>query len=275
MEGSELLQSVTPSENADSSDLSEPLEVREEDDTQPSCGRGSGDFACEKREGSASGGLHGDGKRLFDIIQQVRNADGDSGNGSRWRSLTDRLRHTGAALSAVSSSQPCPISDPEVAVSVRNSEPPVQEPMAVAVAGKEISGGHKTSTGDTDDSWAPAAAPSKEEEEEEEEEEEQQPAKMSLMALLEQTDMQWGGSDEELEAEEEEEEEEEEVAQDKAEAGGDGMLYVCCVCMVRHKGAAFIPCGHTFCRLCSRELWVSRGNCPLCNGYILEILDIF
>ncbi|URE29584.1 RING [Musa troglodytarum] len=154
--------------------------------------------------------------------------------------------------------------------------------MAVAVAaeeppavGKEISGGHKTSTGDTDDSWAPAAAPSKEEEEEEEEEEEQQPAKMSLMALLEQTDMQWGGSDEELEAEEEEEEEEEEVAQDKAEAGGDGMLYVCCVCMVRHKGAAFIPCGHTFCRLCSRELWVSRGNCPLCNGYILEILDIF
>ncbi|URE29583.1 RING [Musa troglodytarum] len=298
MEGSELLQSVTPSENADSSDLSEPLEVREEDDTQPSCGRGSGDFACEKREGSASGGLHGDGKRLFDIIQQVRNADGDSGNGSRWRSLTDRLRHTGAALSAVSSSQPCPISDPELvvsarsntvrcrsvslSVSVRNSEPPVQEPMAVAVAaeeppavGKEISGGHKTSTGDTDDSWAPAAAPSKEEEEEEEEEEEQQPAKMSLMALLEQTDMQWGGSDEELEAEEEEEEEEEEVAQDKAEAGGDGMLYVCCVCMVRHKGAAFIPCGHTFCRLCSRELWVSRGNCPLCNGYILEILDIF
>ncbi|PON70817.1 RING/U-box superfamily protein [Parasponia andersonii] len=28
-------------------------------------------------------------------------------------------------------------------------------------------------------------------------------------------------------------------------------------------------------RLCSRELWVSRGNCPLCNGFILEILDIF
>ncbi|CAL9775923.1 unnamed protein product [Musa acuminata subsp. burmannicoides] len=321
MEGSELPQSVTPSENVDSSDLCEPLEVREEDDTKPSCGRGSGDFACEKREGSASGG----GKRLFDIIQQVRNADGDSGNGSRWRSLTDSLRRAGAALTAVSSSQPCPISDPEVAVSicrnpvvsrnvsirnpypisdpelvasarsntvrcrsvslsvsVRNSEPPVQEPMAVAVAAeeppavsKEISGGHKTYPGDTDDSWAPAAAPSKEEEEEEEEEEEQQPAKMSLMALLEQTDMQWGGSEEELEAEEEEEEEEEEVAQDKPEGGGDGMLYVCCVCMVRHKGAAFIPCGHTFCRLCSRELWVSRGNCPLCNGYILEILDIF
>ncbi|RZR77666.1 hypothetical protein BHM03_00002789 [Ensete ventricosum] len=331
MEGSELLQSVTPSENVDSSDPREPLEVREEDDTQSSCGQGSDDFACEKREGSASGGFRGGGKRLFDIIQQVRNADGDPGNGSRWRSLTDRLRRAGAALSAVSSSQPCPISDPEVAVSicrnpilapsvsrnvsirnpypisdpelivsarsntvrcrsvslsvsVRNSEPPVQESTSVAVAAeeppavsKEISGGHKNYKGDTDDSWAPAAAPSKEEEEEEEEEE-QQPAKMSLMALLEQTDMQWGGSEEELEADEEEEEEEEEeveVAQDKAKGGGDGMLYVCCVCMVRHKGAAFIPCGHTFCRLCSRELWVSRGNCPLCNGYILEILDIF
>ncbi|CBI40815.3 unnamed protein product, partial [Vitis vinifera] len=56
---------------------------------------------------------------------------------------------------------------------------------------------------------------------------------------------------------------------------GGGIEYNCCVCMVRHKGAAFIPCGHTFCRLCSRELWVSRGNCPLCNGFILEILDIF
>lgn len=49
----------------------------------------------------------------------------------------------------------------------------------------------------------------------------------------------------------------------------------CCVCMIRSKGAAFIPCGHTFCRLCSRELWVQRGNCPLCNTAILQVLDIF
>ncbi|PWA34090.1 Zinc finger, RING/FYVE/PHD-type [Artemisia annua] len=49
----------------------------------------------------------------------------------------------------------------------------------------------------------------------------------------------------------------------------------CCVCMVRHKGAAFIPCGHTFCRLCSRELFVKRASCPLCNHFIVEILDIF
>ncbi|CAN8231025.1 unnamed protein product [Cochlearia groenlandica] len=50
---------------------------------------------------------------------------------------------------------------------------------------------------------------------------------------------------------------------------------VCCVCMGRKKGAAFIPCGHTFCRVCTRELWLNRGSCPLCNRPILEILDIF
>ncbi|KAK1294099.1 hypothetical protein QJS10_CPA16g00685 [Acorus calamus] len=86
--------------------------------------------------------------------------------------------------------------------------------------------------------------------------------RVSLMALLEQTDRRSPPAA--VEAEEAETETEEE-----------GMYATCCVCMVRHKGAAFIPCGHTFCRLCSRELWVSRGNCPLCNGFILEILDIF
>ncbi|KAJ0081620.1 hypothetical protein Patl1_09841 [Pistacia atlantica] len=50
---------------------------------------------------------------------------------------------------------------------------------------------------------------------------------------------------------------------------------MCCVCMGRKKGAAFIPCGHTFCRVCSRELWLNRGSCPLCNRSILDILDIF
>ncbi|XP_027093371.2 uncharacterized protein [Coffea arabica] len=104
---------------------------------------------------------------------------------------------------------------------------------------------------------------------------EEQPVRMSLMALLAETDRQMGldGSgftmDDDEDADEEEEEEEEEGG-----AGGGGYNN-CCVCMVRHKGAAFIPCGHTFCRLCSRELWVQRGNCPLCNNFILEILDIF
>ncbi|KAI3680484.1 hypothetical protein L6452_35255 [Arctium lappa] len=76
------------------------------------------------------------------------------------------------------------------------------------------------------------------------------PGRMSLMRLLEETD-------------------------DQDEKLGMGMDLVCCVCMGRKKGAAFIPCGHTFCRVCSRELWLNRGTCPLCNRSITEILDIY
>ncbi|KAK1641786.1 hypothetical protein QYE76_060257 [Lolium multiflorum] len=135
---------------------------------------------------------------------------------------------------------------------------------------------------------APVVVDDDDEEDEEEEDDEgdkdqdEAPAaQMSLMALLEQTDS-WDDEDEE----------EDEAAggggknaqqhagggdddEDDGEGREEEMVHVCCVCMVRHKGAAFIPCGHTFCRLCSRELWVSRGNCPLCNGFIQEILDIF
>ncbi|XP_052171271.1 uncharacterized protein LOC127787332 [Diospyros lotus] len=101
---------------------------------------------------------------------------------------------------------------------------------------------------------------------------EELPVRTSLMALLAESDGQLSldGSGFMMNDEEDEEEEEEE-----AEIAGRGAYNNCCVCMVRHKGAAFIPCGHTFCRLCSRELWVQRGNCPLCNGFILEVLDIF
>ncbi|XP_057954677.1 probable E3 ubiquitin-protein ligase LUL1 [Malania oleifera] len=75
----------------------------------------------------------------------------------------------------------------------------------------------------------------------------------SLMRLMEEAD----GDDER------------ETAKEK---GNDG---VCCVCMTRNKGAAFIPCGHTCCRICSRELVLSRGSCPICNRSILDVLDIF
>ncbi|CAH9125522.1 unnamed protein product [Cuscuta epithymum] len=75
--------------------------------------------------------------------------------------------------------------------------------------------------------------------------------RMSLMRLLEETD---GGDAGEM------------------QMGGDS---VCCVCMGRKKGAAFIPCGHTFCRVCSTELRLNRGCCPLCNTLILEILHIY
>lgn len=77
------------------------------------------------------------------------------------------------------------------------------------------------------------------------------PSRVSLMRLLEETD------------------------EERREGDGGGCDSVCCVCMGRRKGAAFIPCGHTFCRVCSREVWLNRGCCPLCNRSILEILDIY
>ncbi|XP_062088263.1 uncharacterized protein LOC133794852 [Humulus lupulus] len=83
------------------------------------------------------------------------------------------------------------------------------------------------------------------------------PMRVSLMRLLEETD----GRDA--------------TEMNVGGGGGVGNDSVCCVCMGRKKGAAFIPCGHTFCRVCSREMWLNRGACPLCNRPILEILDIF
>ncbi|KAL8262007.1 hypothetical protein R6Q59_026056 [Mikania micrantha] len=94
------------------------------------------------------------------------------------------------------------------------------------------------------------------------------PVRMSLMSLLEVEGSAYTNEDVEVAVAEE----------GGAGDGGGGGGYKyndCCVCMVRHKGAAFIPCGHTFCRLCSRELFVKRASCPLCNNFILEILDIF
>nr|GEU64258.1 hypothetical protein [Tanacetum cinerariifolium]GEY01026.1 hypothetical protein [Tanacetum cinerariifolium] len=67
------------------------------------------------------------------------------------------------------------------------------------------------------------------------------PLRISLMRLLEATD----GHDHEK------------IKENDLVLGKDQM---CCVCMGRKKGAAFIPCGHTFCRVCSRELWLNRGN---------------
>ncbi|KAJ7946347.1 RING/U-box superfamily protein [Quillaja saponaria] len=84
------------------------------------------------------------------------------------------------------------------------------------------------------------------------------PLRVSLIRLLEETDGEDG----------------ERIETDKG-VGVMGNDLMCCVCMGRKKGAAFIPCGHTFCRVCSRELWLNRGSCPLCNRSILEILDIF
>ncbi|KAL9239122.1 hypothetical protein vseg_013472 [Gypsophila vaccaria] len=106
-----------------------------------------------------------------------------------------------------------------------------------------------------------------------------QPVRMSLMDLLEETDRQAGidgptyrlDDDEDEDYEDEDEEEEEETMEEELGKGES----CCSVCMVKHKGSAYTPCGHNFCKLCSKELFVQKGNCPLCNNFILEILEIF
>ncbi|KAG2580166.1 translation initiation factor IF-2-like [Panicum virgatum] len=112
-------------------------------------------------------------------------------------------------------------------------------------------------------------------------EEVEQGERVSLMALLEQTDRQWSAGaaprEEDLaEAEAPELVEDDADADAEPEAAGKGVVAgCCCVCMARAKGAAFIPCGHTFCRPCARELLAGRSRCPLCNAAIVDVLDIF
>uniref|UniRef100_A0A1J3FNM2 Postreplication repair E3 ubiquitin-protein ligase RAD18 n=1 Tax=Noccaea caerulescens TaxID=107243 RepID=A0A1J3FNM2_NOCCA len=99
---------------------------------------------------------------------------------------------------------------------------------------------------------------------------------MSLMDLLEETDRQMGltGSRYAMDDEEEYEEEEEEDEEEDGHGGGEGELS-CCVCQVKIKGASFTPCGHTFCKLCSKELMAQKGHCPVCSSFVLEFLEIF
>lgn len=197
-------------------------------------------------------------RTLFDIIQDEESsaafaysgvfapAGGGRGGGANkinWKSFTDRLRirRTGHAWNSYG--QSVPVSDDFRDPS--SPRPAVSRTRSSARNESRIGG----SVMDLGGSQRP-----------EEEEREKEPGIVSLMSLLRR---------EEDDGEEEEEEEERGEEEENEEE------LVCCVCMVRHKGAAFIPCGHTFCRMCSRELWASRGNCPLCNGYILEILNIF
>ncbi|KAJ0700967.1 putative transcription factor C2H2 family [Helianthus annuus] len=63
------------------------------------------------------------------------------------------------------------------------------------------------------------------------------------------------------------------VAHDGDDVGG-GIGTLCCLCTERNKGAALIPCGHTYCRACSRGMWSKRKACPLCNRSITDVLEI-
>ncbi|KAG6515605.1 baculoviral IAP repeat-containing protein 7-like [Zingiber officinale] len=281
MEWREIRRSVTLSEQLsinDSSSLGDLLKLREEEEATRLSGRESltleSVIRCEKGEYSAAGGGHdASGRTLLGVILQEHEAssvaaEGDSSNGASWKTLRDRFRlqSDGAASpdQLLPISNPDPVDSPSPSRSNLNSDLAVPEPTVVAVEATSQPEVPSADSSGAAVSPIPAAVP---------EEEAEEPARVSLMALLEQTDRQWSGSERErlpmaaaaVEA----------VMEAEAESGGGVMSYMCCVCMVRHKGAAFIPCGHTFCRTCSRELWISRGSCPLCNREILEILDIF
>ncbi|KAJ0493751.1 putative transcription factor C2H2 family [Helianthus annuus] len=60
-----------------------------------------------------------------------------------------------------------------------------------------------------------------------------------------------------------------------AEHGGGVVGELCCVCSDRSKGAALIPCGHTYCRVCCRAMWLKKEACPICSRLITEVLEIF
>ncbi|KAL0384795.1 UNVERIFIED_CONTAM: hypothetical protein Sradi_2873800 [Sesamum radiatum] len=141
-------------------------------------------------------------------------------------------------------------------------DPPGPSPMKILQREEEEEDEENEDEDDDDGGKPMAAAPAAMDEGEKE-----APVRMSLMSLLAETDEDGLG----YMMDEDEDDDEEEDGGD-----GGGIEYnSCCVCMVKHKGVAFDRCGHSFCRLCSREMGVQGGNCPLCNNYILEILDIF
>lgn len=105
-------------------------------------------------------------------------------------------------------------------------------------------------------------------------------ARVSLMALLHEEKEEAAASDSPIptttgstELQQQQREEESKQVVSSTLVGEDPLL--CCVCMVGRKGAALIPCGHTFCRSCTKQLFAGRGACPLCNNLIAQVLDIF
>ncbi|CAM6088458.1 unnamed protein product [Calypogeia fissa] len=49
---------------------------------------------------------------------------------------------------------------------------------------------------------------------------------------------------------------------------------VCNSCLVRKKGAALVPCGHTFCWKCTSDLRRGKGPCPSCNCNFWNALSV-
>ncbi|EHA8590519.1 putative Postreplication repair E3 ubiquitin-protein ligase RAD18 [Cocos nucifera] len=184
----------------------------------------------------AGGG--GGGRTLLDIFCEDEGAVAASGEDFIWRTFEEHLRLSAAFTASSGGDRPA-----------TTGGAPLEEASGVEAA-------------DGGDEADPAGTGA----------EGEQPARVSLMALLEATEGQMDGGGEVWAVAEEEEEEEEEMVAGEEEQED---RRVCCVCAERRKGAAFVPCGHTFCRVCSRVLFKRRGSCPLCNAQIVQVLHIY
>lgn len=198
---------------------------------------------------------HHSNRTLLDVMQREHRHDRHSRDKTAWKSLREKLRLKRNATVWISSN---PIPNLNTSIPNRDNE---NHQLGFLLSNT----GNVTEEASSVEGRVRLGAVLAEEralsarEEETPRVTEVEPARMSLMELLEENEEQMSLVSVDGEAEE---------TTVAAEIS-------CCVCMVRSKGAAFIPCGHTFCRLCSRELWVQRGNCPLCNTRILEVLDLF
>ncbi|XP_071718079.1 uncharacterized protein [Rutidosis leptorrhynchoides] len=194
------------------------------------------------------------------IVDMIRN-DQNSGTKKNWKTFRDKLRLKRAGK-AWKSSVPIPESDISMPKNNRmmvrhgsyrySSEDETDELEGEAIEKQRST---RLLPVETD--------PEEDENKSHNEEKQGDDQQMSLMSLLS-TD----GSNYLENAEQEEEEEDH-----KEEDMGD--CNVCSKCKGKHKGDALGPCGHTFCKNCTKEFHVSKGNCPTCNDYILEILDIY
>ncbi|XP_010513807.1 PREDICTED: LON peptidase N-terminal domain and RING finger protein 1-like [Camelina sativa] len=195
-------------------------------------------------------------RTLLDVMQREHRHDRHSRDKTAWKSLREKLRLKRNATTVWISANPIPNSD--TSIPVRDNE---NRQLGFLLSSTGNVTTEEASSAEEGRVRLGAVLAEERALSAREEETFVEPARMSLMELLEENEEQMSFVSVEGEAEET-------VTVTAAERS-------CCVCMVRSKGAAFIPCGHTFCRLCSRELWVQRGNCPLCNTTILEVLDLF
>ncbi|XP_006356785.1 uncharacterized protein [Solanum tuberosum] len=255
MESNTSLRTLMFNDKIDTPNLSDFLRVKQ-DHNNNLAGLTLGAVLSNKRESSSSSSpVHRSNRTLFDIIRD--DPSSNSRKPRKWKYFRNKLRL-------------------KPNISIQHHSNPITPVENFTSASGSTSRILETAESDGEEIGV---------------ELEDQPARMSLMALLTENDgdesafmIEDGDGDGDEEEDELDNNDDTGVAgieagtiavADVVAVSAGGEYNNCCVCMVRHKGAAFIPCGHTFCRLCSRELWVQRGNCPLCNNFILEVLDIF